>query len=235
MEVVQVLPSFGSEYRKHVRAMSTSDKSLKPLLKKTKKLKVEKWGDSKHEPTALLASEGGRKKVHGGEARLLLLDYQKARTKAGFTRAAAVANQQELRRGALIWTGCVNELALSPCLHRPGFHFEVNARCPSIMLFSESCGCFLFCNFGQSDPYSYDKNLTSERNVESFKETIWYIQTRKQANLLEVKLTNRLGPNWRCGAEWIGGLVTLLDNIFCIFLFDPWNSQIAMTNVIFVM
>lgn len=82
------------------------------------------------------------KNVHGKEARLLLLDYQKARTRAGFTRAAAVANQQEPRRGALIWTGCGKELALSPCLRRPGFHFEVNATCPSIILFSELCCWF---------------------------------------------------------------------------------------------
>lgn len=82
------------------------------------------------------------KNVYGKEARLLLLDYQKARTTAGFTRAAAVANQQELRRGALIWTGCGKELALSPCLRRPGFHFEVNATRPSIILFSELCCWF---------------------------------------------------------------------------------------------
>lgn len=74
---------------------------------------------------------------------------------------------------------------------------------------------------------------TLECNVERFKETIWYIQTRKQANLLEVKLINWLGPNWRSWAEWIATFLTLscftLSLVF--FLFDPWYSQTAMSNV----
>lgn len=43
-----------------------------------------------------------KKNICGEEARLLLLDNQKARTREAFTRAAAEANQQQLRRGALI-------------------------------------------------------------------------------------------------------------------------------------
>lgn len=77
-------------------------RTLKKIFKKTKNLRGNNEVIQKHETTSLLASEGARKNVHSEEARLLLLDYQAARTKAAFTRAAAVANQQELRRGALI-------------------------------------------------------------------------------------------------------------------------------------
>lgn len=123
---------------------STSlDKSLEPFFKKKKKtFRGNNEVIQNMKPQLYEHLQVAWKNVHGKEARLLLLDYQKARTRAGFTRAGAVANQQEPRRGALIWTGCGKELALSPCLRRPGFHFEVNATCPSIILFSELCCWF---------------------------------------------------------------------------------------------
>lgn len=72
----------------------------------------------------------------------------------------------------------------------------------------------LFCDFGQSDPSSDDKNLTSECNVESFKETIRYIQTRK----LKAKLRNRLGPTLKMPSRmnWQISYVTW-QHFFCVF------------------
>lgn len=111
MHVVQVLASFGSEYRKHMWPRSTSDKETCLKEKKTW-VGIIRW--LKKGNHSFFGIRGWQKNVHDEEAKLLLVDYQKARTKAGFTRAAAVANQQELRRVALIWAGCVKELALSP-------------------------------------------------------------------------------------------------------------------------
>lgn len=73
---------------------------------------------------------------------------------------------------------------------------------------------------------------TLECNVERFKETIWYIQTRKQANLLEVKLINWLGPNWRSWAEWIATFLTLscftLSLVFFYLTLGILKQQWAM-------
>lgn len=124
---------------------------------------------------------------------------------------------------ALIWSGCVKELALPPCLCRAGFHFQ--ARCLSIILF----GCFFFCDFGSRlvihPPMT--KTWHQDGEAESFTETIRYVQTRNQFGWRKAKIKSK-----RCRAEWIWQITYFIHDIFCIILFSQWYSQRTKSNII---